>query len=601
MPVATADLTEILTVSAELAWLASAIGIIGWTLFMHWRFCRRVRRTAVCRDERLLRLGHASCAQAGLRTSLPIVIFDGVDQPAVTGLWHAELLLPPRALNLSDDELQMILLHELAHVRRWDLAVNWGLVAIRALHWWNPVYWLASARFQNLREQACDAFAVNAMDGRKCRDYGELLLNLAEHAPAARGWRVIVPASMLGILQSYFRKRTLRLRLQALRTSAVRRSPWQKGAAAVLILCAALCGLTDAQTRAVPVDHPRTAELWLPERFDWNTLRTSAEEPNLDQPLETRAYSIGGIIRHAERDGAQPDQYLFEIESFVSHTVEYARKAREASPANGTAPDKIPTGAGCRLDGETLIVKATPAMHDKVATMLSAWEMSGMAQLTVECRLMTSSRELAAECGVKWRSLSAESFVQNAPFSAASAQAGTVVQASARVEDHLPVFATPLNEREWKAIVEMAQSDSGSNVMFAPKITLFNGQQAQIADCVRRPFVVGMDSQPGEAAQPRVEIIDEGTKLTLRTVLREDRKHVQLAGTIEMTSIVDIGTASASPAAGNVTVQVPRVRRCRIAVASEAEDGQPLLIGCLPSFDRKEFFYVMLTVRVIEQ
>ncbi len=76
----------------------------------------------------------------------------------------------------------MVMLHELAHVRRWHVAGNWLLVAIRAVQWWNPVYWLAAGRFRNLREQSCDAFALQWLAGRpaKEKEYGELLLSLAE-------------------------------------------------------------------------------------------------------------------------------------------------------------------------------------------------------------------------------------------------------------------------------------------------------------------------------------------------------------------------------------------------------------------------------------
>ena len=74
----------------------------------------------------------------------------------------------------------MIMLHELAHVRRRDTAINWLLVFVRAAHWWNPVFWLSAARFSTLREQACDAFVMRRLDQPRPRQYGELLLALAQ-------------------------------------------------------------------------------------------------------------------------------------------------------------------------------------------------------------------------------------------------------------------------------------------------------------------------------------------------------------------------------------------------------------------------------------
>jgi hypothetical protein len=47
------------------------------------------------------------------------------------------------------------------------------------------------------------------------------------------------------------------------------------------------------------------------------------------------------------------------------------------------------------------------------------------------------------------------------------------------------------------------------------------------------------------------------------------------------------------------SIQAPRVTSCRFSVASQLDDGQSLLIGCLPTFDRKDFLYLLLTVRLV--
>ena len=60
---------------------------------------------------------------------------DELQQPALMGLVRAKLLLPTHVSDLDDDQIRMIMLHELAHVRRCDIAINWMLVVIRAIHW----------------------------------------------------------------------------------------------------------------------------------------------------------------------------------------------------------------------------------------------------------------------------------------------------------------------------------------------------------------------------------------------------------------------------------------------------------------------------------
>ena len=98
---------------------------------------------------------------------------------------------------------------------------------------------------------------------------------------------------------------------------------------------------------------------------------------------------------------------------------------------------------------------------------------------------------------------------------------------------------------------------------------------------------------------PRVEVVEEGTKISLRTLLKADRQHIQLTGRIDLASIIDVGVASAAAVGENLFVQVPRVSRRQISVSAEIADGASLLVGWPPSFDRKDFFYVLLTVRHI--
>jgi beta-lactamase regulating signal transducer with metallopeptidase domain len=599
-PDPTAEYFDWLTATLKWLWLALAIVILGWTLFAHYRFCRRLRRTPVCRDERLLRLVDECCTLAGLRNPLPVVVFAGVEQPAVIGLLRTELLLPAHALDLSDEELKMVLLHELAHVRRWDLAVNWGLVVLRALHWWNPIYWLAATRYQSLREQACDAFVLRTVADGQSRDYGELLLNLASHSPPNRGWRVMLPSSLLGILNGFWRKRTLRVRLRALRSAGFRPGRWQQCVAGCLLLGGALCGWTDSQLPAGSTEGgPLQTHLQL-ESIDWNHWHVHVQDQIPNQPLQARTYPVGAILKHAERDGATPAQYLREIELFANHIVKTASRDKSHPLEAEAETDDAVASPGCRLYEESLIVQAAPAVHERLATLLHAFEQSGMAQICVESRLITSRIDLANAVGAQWTTSHVDLAQANLLDNDPAQESAVPAQVSVRLEDHVPILVARLKANQLPGMMQTLQGDQRSNIMFSPKITLFNGQQATIADRIRRPFVVGYDtSTPGQRL-PRVEVTDEGTAMTFQTVARPDRKHVQLSGAIDLTSIVDVETVSTAGEAGTIAVQVPRVRRCRLAVNSEVEHDQPLLIGYVPNLDRKEFVYVVLIARVLD-
>jgi bla regulator protein BlaR1 len=212
--------------SVPLVWMLVGVCGLGYTVAGYVWFRRRVARVVSSADERILRLWAECCERANVKRTGRIVQFDGIDQPAVMGVFRPTLLLPTNGVKLDDEQLRMVMLHELAHVRRWDVAGNWALVFVRVIHWWNPGYWMAAARYRSLREQACDAFVVRKLEGQSAHGYGELLLALAARRPTESKWRVMLSASILSFFPLRFRLRAVQVRLSALRRAHVRHGRW---------------------------------------------------------------------------------------------------------------------------------------------------------------------------------------------------------------------------------------------------------------------------------------------------------------------------------------------------------------------------------------
>lgn len=97
--------------------------------------------------------------------------------PMAVGLFRAAILLPAEAADWPNEKRRAVLLHELAHVRRRDCLTHaLGHVAL-ALHWCNPLAWLALRRLRIERERACDDLVLLA--GERPSAYAEHLLDVA--------------------------------------------------------------------------------------------------------------------------------------------------------------------------------------------------------------------------------------------------------------------------------------------------------------------------------------------------------------------------------------------------------------------------------------
>jgi beta-lactamase regulating signal transducer with metallopeptidase domain len=129
-----------------------------------WALARRLTRAGLgavpAEVENLL----ARLVQA-LRVSAPVRLFETalVEVPTVVGWLRPVVLLPASALaGLSMEQLELILAHELAHIRRRDYLVNLLQTAAETLLFYHPAVWWVSHRMRVEREHCCDDLAVAA-------------------------------------------------------------------------------------------------------------------------------------------------------------------------------------------------------------------------------------------------------------------------------------------------------------------------------------------------------------------------------------------------------------------------------------------------------
>ena len=125
-------------------------------------------------------------SRMGVRTPVTLWRCGHVSSPMLAGMIRPRLILPADAASLGDRTLRDVFLHELAHVRRRDIAASWLVTALLVLHWFNPLLWLAAWRVRVDRECACDALALSSMDHAERFDYGESLLALLSRMVNAR-------------------------------------------------------------------------------------------------------------------------------------------------------------------------------------------------------------------------------------------------------------------------------------------------------------------------------------------------------------------------------------------------------------------------------
>ncbi|HEX7830394.1 MAG TPA: M56 family metallopeptidase [Thermoanaerobaculia bacterium] len=175
-------------------WLAGVLAFAVRVCVRTFTFRRRLRHARVITDPEVVRLVDEGRDALRVHRSVRVLESSGVSTPALHGWLQPALLLPDGFLStFSAEQLRYVVLHELAHVRRSDVLVNWIVTAAHALHWFNPLVHLAVARLAEERELACDALALAALRDHERAAYGSTVLELLDRlrpdalAPAVVG------------------------------------------------------------------------------------------------------------------------------------------------------------------------------------------------------------------------------------------------------------------------------------------------------------------------------------------------------------------------------------------------------------------------------
>jgi general secretion pathway protein D len=313
----------------------------------------------------------------------------------------------------------------------------------------------------------------------------------------------------------------------------------------------------------------------------------------------------------------------------------------------------------------SLVISQTQAVHEEIADLLEQLRRLQDLQVTIEVRFIRLNDSFFERIGIDFdmniedRTIGTADLVPGNVFEGGrqSATVGLLQPAGVNV---FPNFTTDLDipfrqnsfdltqvipfgggaapfpsfgfailsDIEAYFLIEAAQGDRRTNVLNAPKVTLFNGQQAFVADAVSQPFVIGVIPVVGEfvaAQQPVIVVLNEGTMMTIQAVVSDDRRYVRLTVVPFFTQVGDVqeftfeGSSSSSSSSSSsdddddgkneqqekndeetrtgVTVQLPAFQFISVVTTVSVPDGGTVLLGGIKrlSEGRNEFGVPLLS------
>jgi hypothetical protein len=367
-----------------------------------------------------------------------------------------------------------------------------------------------------------------------------------------------------------------------------RRTPWSFWAIAFLTAIAVLPGAAIHASADEGTGNPKPVTSPAPVVQDWaanSQLEAHAPPPNMKYRVRYFVADILSKFREEEPVLSEP-----AAKEWLAQVI----RGLVADPAGDQHNRPQPEQVRWFNDGNDLVVVATNAGHKRAADALNAFRKFGTSeQIAIEVRFFTLREEdhqkvfpdsTTAPLNVDEAAVANSDAVQPASFDhpLGSHEGTYIARAQSLIEKNEPMCLRVMDQRQGEELlIDRCQQDKQTNVLQAPKVTVFNGQTAFVSDTSQSQFVVGViPTGPEALLQPQIRVVSEGTKLQLRPVAdRSGAIHLDFAVTFSKIQKVETVTASSGPGGKPVTLQIPEVGTVRIEGGAVLKSGQWLLLA----------------------
>lgn len=143
-------------------------------MLVAWATLIRIRRKA----KPLALANFSALARSlGITSKIDLLEAQRGSMPMTFGWFRPQIFLPSDAMEWDEGRRRLVILHEMAHVRRLDCAAHLIARVALSLYWWNPLVWIAWREFLKERERAADDLVLST--GTRPSEYANHLFEIA--------------------------------------------------------------------------------------------------------------------------------------------------------------------------------------------------------------------------------------------------------------------------------------------------------------------------------------------------------------------------------------------------------------------------------------
>ncbi|MEM6765434.1 MAG: M56 family metallopeptidase [Bacteroidota bacterium] len=240
----------------NLVWLAGFV-VFGLKWVSGWMYIQYLRKSAyMLAEEHWRGKLELLLSKMDIGKEVSVMASDHVMSPILIGHLKPVILFPAALLvGMRTDQLEAVIAHELAHIKRHDYLVNLVLSGLEMILFYHPAYWWISNMIKNERELCCDDMAVQMIKSPLV--YAEALAEIQSYEQSA----VSLAMNIQGSNKQFLLGRVKRLLTPSLEKESSHRRPWLSFLLVIGIFLG-IWGVTSSPLEAADDTYVDVVEVW---------------------------------------------------------------------------------------------------------------------------------------------------------------------------------------------------------------------------------------------------------------------------------------------------------------------------------------------------
>jgi beta-lactamase regulating signal transducer with metallopeptidase domain/predicted metallopeptidase len=351
---------------ALIVWLTGALIVLARLVTGMFRVRRIVRRSQFVIDYPWGALVRKLAGQLQIPDHIALLRSKYVGMPLTWGIWNPVVLFPEEADQWSAEWRRIVLLHELAHIKRRDCLTQLLAQIVCAIYWFNPLVWLAARRLRIEREIACDDYVLQA--GTRASDYARYLLGLAGVMNANGSPAGLPSPAAAGIACSQ-----LESRVRSILDPAIKRKSLSRKARFIIFAIAACLLIPLAALQpwsgavASPIDDP----------FDQSLVPLQEPNPDASAPAQPNK----NRLRKGSATGAQDPS---PVDPDINTDVDLSEQEDQEDNDAQSTQEPDPSRGDRASSGMTVKAIIKMKMHGVTPEFVESIRRAGFDNLSVE-------------------------------------------------------------------------------------------------------------------------------------------------------------------------------------------------------------------------